>query len=136
MWYTAYAGGNIVDVKLYHKFNLYLVHVYVFEDIQAVLNFRFAYAASKHALQAFSDSLRAEVARYNIKVSVISPGYVATNLSVNALTGSGEAHGSKYTAIVKLRKSGNTTALLFSLCCACKYVAHPLCFTFALCCIN
>lgn len=69
-------------------------------------------------------------------VSVISPGYVATNLSVNALTGSGEAHGSKYTAIVKLHKSGNTTASLFSLCCAHKCVVHPLCFTFALCCIN
>lgn len=55
--------------------------------------YRSAYAASKHALHAFSDSLRAEVARYNIKVSVISPGYIATQLSVNALTESGEVHG-------------------------------------------
>lgn len=60
------------------------------------MNCRSAYAASKHALQAFSDSLRAELARYNIKVSVISPGYIATALSVNALTGSGEAYGGKY----------------------------------------
>jgi short-subunit dehydrogenase len=120
----------------YHKFNLYLVHIYIFEDIPVALNFRSAYAASKHALHAFSDSLRAEVARYNIKVSVISPGYIATQMSVNALTGTGEVHGSKYTAIVKLHKSGNTTASLFSLCFARKYVVHPSCFTFGLYCIN
>jgi hypothetical protein len=136
IWYTAYTVGNIVDMKRYHKFNLYLVHIYIFEDIPSALNFRSAYAASKHALQAFSDSLRAEVARYNIKVSVISPGYVATQLSVNALTGTGEVHGSKYTSNIKLHKSGNATASLFSLCFAHKCVAHPLCFTFALYCIN
>jgi NAD(P)-dependent dehydrogenase (short-subunit alcohol dehydrogenase family) len=136
IWYTAYKVGNIVDMNYYHKFNLCLVHIYIFEDIQAVLNSRSAYAASKHALHAFSDSLRAEVARYNIKVSVIGPAYIATQISVNALTGSGEVHGSKYTAIVKLHKLGNTTASLFSLCCVCKCVAHPLCFTFAVYCIN
>lgn len=136
IWYTAYTVGNNVGMKHYHKFKLYLVRIYIFEDIQAVLGFRSAYAASKHALHAFSDSLRAEVARYNIKVSVISPGYIATQISVNALTGSGEAHGSKYTAMVKLHESGNTTASLFSLCFACTCVAHPSCFTFALYCIN
>ncbi|PSN41085.1 Dehydrogenase/reductase SDR family protein 7 [Blattella germanica] len=41
----------------------------------------------------YSDSLRAEVAEHNIKVSVISPGYIATAISINALTGSGEKHG-------------------------------------------
>jgi NAD(P)-dependent dehydrogenase (short-subunit alcohol dehydrogenase family) len=66
------------------------------DEGQDVLYCRSAYAASKHALQAFSDSLRAEVARYNIKVSVISPGYITTALSLNAVTGSGEAHGGKY----------------------------------------
>jgi len=53
---------------------------------------RAAYSASKHALQAFSDSLRAEVASSGIKVTVVSPGYIRTNLSLNALTGHGEAH--------------------------------------------
>jgi dehydrogenase/reductase SDR family protein 7B len=77
------------------EFNPCLVHVYNLMGF-VIHNFRSAYAASKHALQAFSDSLRAELARYNIKVSVISPGYIATALSVNALTGSGEAHGGKY----------------------------------------
>ncbi|PNF35180.1 Dehydrogenase/reductase SDR family protein 7-like [Cryptotermes secundus] len=70
-------------------------HIVTVSSIQGriAIPYRSAYAASKHALQAFSDSLRAELARYNIKVSVISPGYIATALSVNALTGSGEAYG-------------------------------------------
>uniref|UniRef100_A0A182JWG1 Dehydrogenase/reductase SDR family protein 7-like n=1 Tax=Anopheles christyi TaxID=43041 RepID=A0A182JWG1_9DIPT len=54
---------------------------------------RSAYSASKHALQAFCDSLRAEVAKDNIKVTLISPGYINTALSLNALTGSGAAYG-------------------------------------------
>ncbi|GBP80268.1 hypothetical protein EVAR_90687_1 [Eumeta japonica] len=54
---------------------------------------RSAYGASKHALQAFADSLRAEVNNYNIKVSVISPGYIQTSMSLNALTASGETYG-------------------------------------------
>ncbi|XP_028131551.1 dehydrogenase/reductase SDR family protein 7-like [Diabrotica virgifera virgifera] len=54
---------------------------------------RSAYSASKHALQAFSDSLRAEMTASNISVTVVSPGYIKTNLSLNALTGSGASHG-------------------------------------------
>lgn len=57
---------------------------------------RAAYAASKHACQAFADVLRAEVAQHNINVSVISPGYIQTALSMNALTGSGGKHGGNY----------------------------------------
>lgn len=54
---------------------------------------RSAYSASKHALQAFCDSLRAEVSDDGIKVTLISPGYIQTNLSRNALTGSGSVYG-------------------------------------------
>ncbi|KAI0236225.1 Dehydrogenase/reductase SDR family protein 7-like [Lamellibrachia satsuma] len=52
--------------------------------------FRSAYGPSKHALQAFFDSLRAEVAPYSIGVSVVSPGYIQTDLSVNAVTSTGD----------------------------------------------
>ncbi len=45
--------------------------------------------ASKHALQGFFTSLRAEVAKDGISVTVLSPGYVRTELSRNALTGDG-----------------------------------------------
>ncbi|KAJ6641461.1 Dehydrogenase/reductase SDR family protein 7-like [Pseudolycoriella hygida] len=54
---------------------------------------RSAYAASKHAMQAFSDSLRAEVHKDNVKVLIVSPSYINTALSLNALTSTGRAHG-------------------------------------------
>lgn len=50
---------------------------------------RSAYAASKHALHGFFDCLRAEVYNKNIQVTLICPGYVHTNVSINALTGDG-----------------------------------------------
>lgn len=61
---------------------------------------RSAYAASKHALQAFCDSLRAEVADDNIKVTLVSPGYINTALSINALTGSGKQYGCKFHSLI------------------------------------
>lgn len=54
---------------------------------------RSAYAASKHALHGFFDSLRSEVYRDGIRVTLICPGYVRTNISFNALTADGTAHG-------------------------------------------
>jgi short-subunit dehydrogenase len=53
---------------------------------------RSAYAASKHALHGFFDSLRAEVWRNNIQVSIICPGYIRTNISLNALNETGGKH--------------------------------------------
>lgn len=50
---------------------------------------RSSYAASKHALHGFFDSLRAEVFQNNIKVTLVCPGFVQTNVSKNALTGDG-----------------------------------------------
>ena len=38
------------------------------------------YAAAKAAIRSFSDSLRFEVARYGIKVAVVSPFHVKTGL--------------------------------------------------------
>ncbi len=55
---------------------------------------RSTYAASKHALHGFFDSLRAEVYNDNIDVTLICPGYVTTNVSMNALTGDGSAQRS------------------------------------------
>ena len=55
---------------------------------------RSSYAASKHALHGFFDSLRAELAATPIKVTLICPGFIRTNVSVNALTGDGSAQGS------------------------------------------
>ncbi|XP_077019447.1 dehydrogenase/reductase SDR family member 7B isoform X2 [Tamandua tetradactyla] len=70
-------------------------HIVVISSIQGKISipFRSAYAASKHATQAFFDCLRAEMEQYEIDVTVISPGYIHTNLSVNAITADGSRYG-------------------------------------------
>lgn len=57
--------------------------------------YRSAYAASKHAFQAFHDSLKSEVADKNIHVCVVSPSYIKTNLSKNAVMGDGTLYGAE-----------------------------------------
>ena len=56
------------------------------------LGHRSAYAASKHALTAFCASLRYELSG-RLLVTAVFPGYVRTNLSVNALQADGRRHG-------------------------------------------
>ncbi len=51
--------------------------------------YRSSYAAAKHALHGFFDSLRAELYKENISVTMICPGFIKTNVSINALTGDG-----------------------------------------------
>lgn len=53
---------------------------------------RTAYCAAKHAVIGFMDALRAEVHADNIKVMVVTPGSVKTNISINALEGDGKKH--------------------------------------------
>ncbi|MEM6556685.1 MAG: SDR family NAD(P)-dependent oxidoreductase, partial [Pseudomonadota bacterium] len=55
---------------------------------------RTAYAAAKHGLIGYMDSLRTEVSvRHNIHVTNVLPGSVATNVSRNALTADGSSRG-------------------------------------------
>jgi dehydrogenase/reductase SDR family member 7B len=54
---------------------------------------RSTYAAAKHALHGYFDSLRAEVARDGIAITLICPGYVRTAVSDNALGPRGEKNG-------------------------------------------
>jgi short-subunit dehydrogenase len=54
---------------------------------------RSAYAASKHALHGYFESLRAEAHTRGVKVTMVCPGFVATELRRSALTESGVARG-------------------------------------------
>jgi dehydrogenase/reductase SDR family member 7B len=54
---------------------------------------RSAYAAAKHALHGFFDCLRAEVSAENIKVTILTPGYIRTNISLHALNKDGKGLG-------------------------------------------
>ena len=55
---------------------------------------RSAYSASKHALHVFFDSMRAELHDDGIRVTMICPGFIRTEVSRNALTGDGTPQGS------------------------------------------
>lgn len=52
---------------------------------------RTSYAASKHALHGFFDSLRAEYFPDKIRVTIICPGFIHTNISYSAVTGDGSS---------------------------------------------
>ena len=54
---------------------------------------RSTYAASKHALHGYYDSLRYELAREGVGVTLVCPGYIRTDISRNAATGDGSPQG-------------------------------------------
>lgn len=54
---------------------------------------RSTYAASKHALHGWFDCLRQEVADHSINVTLVCPGFIKTNVTVNALKGDGSKLG-------------------------------------------
>jgi short-subunit dehydrogenase len=70
-------------------------HIVVISSLMGYLDtpFRSAYAASKHALHGYFDCLRTELWRDEIKVTIICPGYIKTEISLNALNGDGGKHG-------------------------------------------
>lgn len=54
---------------------------------------RSAYAASKHALHGFFESLRLELEPHHIQISLVTPGFIATDISKNAIDADGKATG-------------------------------------------
>ncbi len=61
--------------------------------------YRASYSAAKGAIHMWANSLRAEVADQGIGVSVIFPGFVKTNVSLNALNGEGKPQAKQDEAI-------------------------------------
>ncbi|MAB49612.1 MAG: short chain dehydrogenase [Flavobacteriaceae bacterium] len=60
--------------------------------------YRSAYCGAKHALHGFFDALRLEHDKDNIKVTMICPGFVNTNVARNALIGDGSTQNEQDTA--------------------------------------
>jgi len=54
---------------------------------------RSAYAAAKHALHGYFDCARVELGDKGIRFTTVCPGFVSTQVSVNALTASGQPFG-------------------------------------------
>jgi short-subunit dehydrogenase len=70
-------------------------HVVVISSVMGYVGTpgRSTYAAAKHALHGYFDTLRAETWRAGLKVTLVCPGYVKTQVSANALGAHGEKHG-------------------------------------------
>jgi short-subunit dehydrogenase len=70
-------------------------HIAVISSMAGKFGFkmRTSYSASKHALNGFFESLRAELRSYNINVTIICPGRIKTEISVHSLTGDGSRYG-------------------------------------------
>lgn len=75
-------------------------HMVVIGSMSGLMGFpgRTGYAASKHALKGYFETLQVE---QDVPVTIVSPGRVQTNLSLSAITASGEAHGVMDEAQVK-----------------------------------
>ncbi len=54
---------------------------------------RSTYSAAKHALHGYFETLRIEEKQNGINVHIICPGYIKTNVSLNALNAKGETYG-------------------------------------------
>ena len=54
---------------------------------------RSAYAAGKHALHGYYDSMRMEVEPHNIRITLLTPGFIASEISKHALDAAGKATG-------------------------------------------
>ena len=60
---------------------------------------RSSYAASKHAVRGYFDSLRAELHDTGVGVTIVSPGYIRTEISMHAISSDGQVHGKTDAAI-------------------------------------
>ena len=69
-------------------------HIIIMSSIAGKFGFYFrsAYSASKHALHGFFEALRMELFNDNIKVLIVCPGKIKTDISINAITGNGGTH--------------------------------------------
>jgi len=69
-------------------------HIVAISSIAGKFGFywRSTYAAAKHALQGFFESLYLEEAKNNIHVTLVFPGKINTPISMSAINEKGEAH--------------------------------------------
>lgn len=70
-------------------------HIAVTSSISGKFGFplRSIYSSAKHALHGYFETLMFELKDKGIKVTIVCPGRVKTNISVNALVGDDKRHG-------------------------------------------
>lgn len=70
-------------------------HIVAISSITGLFGFpqRSAYAAAKHAMLGFYETLWAELHTKGINVTIVCPGRIQTPISLNAVTANGERYG-------------------------------------------
>lgn len=70
-------------------------HIVAISSITGLFGFphRSAYAAAKHAILGFYETLWAELHTQGINVTIVCPGRIQTEISLNAVTANGERYG-------------------------------------------
>lgn len=70
-------------------------HIIAISSVAGLMGFplRTGYAASKHALKGYFETLQTENQIKDLHITIVSPGRINTPISVNAITGTGKPHG-------------------------------------------
>lgn len=70
-------------------------HIIVISSVAGKYGFHYrsAYSAAKHALVGFFETLRLELKDIPIYVTLVYPGRIHTNISINAITANGNKYG-------------------------------------------
>ena len=91
--YFSYVGLTqaVLPHFAYRKAGYFVVMSSVMGKVGTPL--RSAYAAAKHALHGYFDCLRAEVGSQGIMVTLLTPGYIRTNIALHAVTRDGSPMG-------------------------------------------
>jgi dehydrogenase/reductase SDR family member 7B len=89
-----FAQVKLAKTVLPHMIKNKSGHIVVISSIAGKFGFylRSSYSAAKHALHGYFESLRLENEKHNIKVLLVCPGKIATNVSINAMMENGLAH--------------------------------------------
>ena len=88
-------AAAISRILLQHMIERKTGHIIVTSSVTGKFGTRLrsTYAASKHALHGYFDSVRQEVRQHNIAVTMVCPGFIKTDVSRNALTSDGSKYG-------------------------------------------
>lgn len=90
-----FAPVNITRYLLSHFTERKSGHIVVLNSMAGLIGFpmRTGYAAAKHALKGFFETLQTEHTIPGLGITIVSPGRVKTPISVSAFTSDGSAHG-------------------------------------------
>lgn len=70
-------------------------HIVAISSMAGLMGFplRTGYAASKHAVKGYFETMQTELDIPNLAITIVSPGRINTPISLSAITETGQAHG-------------------------------------------